>query len=232
MATAQQIVDSGWYLSGIVARDYEVVSGSQSADGLEILNDILSEMAVTGKYQPYYTQITQNVTKGSASFFVTNLIDCDSVTFKIQSVTYTMNRRNVTQYFNKSFVNSVESLPYEYYFQREVGGGRIFIYYSPSDDYDFRVSGRFSINIVESTTDLSSQFDQIYLTYLKYACAVRMCQFDNVTPPKTVQQELFRIRKMITKMSPSIAENQNISILGSYKAPSYGRANLTGLIIP
>ncbi|NIV16246.1 MAG: hypothetical protein GWN62_34815, partial [Aliifodinibius sp.] len=77
---ASELVANAWYLSGIVARDLETVSGSQATDGLRLLNDLLSEKRITGRLIPYFTQTSFNAVVGQESYFVNDLIETEDVT--------------------------------------------------------------------------------------------------------------------------------------------------------
>lgn len=216
--TAQEIVTRAYYLSGIVGRDYETVSGSQLLDGLDLLNDVLSEIGIQGLYQPYYSHTTLSFAEGEDNVFVPNLIETQAVTYTINppqnSVVYTMVQKTVKEFFDKSYVKNIKSLPYEYYVEREAGGSRIYTYFVPQTDYVFEITGKYAVTDAIASTDLSTTFDRVYLSYLKYAVADRICHFNQQMLDPDTRQELGRLRTLINSMVSNDYSNDYGSILG------------------
>ena len=75
-----ELIVNAYYLSEIVSRELEEVSGSQLADGLRMLNGILAEKSAKGYQIPYYTETEFNTVIGQEEYFVQGLIDVSTVT--------------------------------------------------------------------------------------------------------------------------------------------------------
>jgi hypothetical protein len=226
MITAQQLVNDAWYLSGIVGRGFQTVDGEKSSDGLRFLNDILFEIESTGNLQPYYTFKEVDVPLGASSFFVDNLIECSSVTFAIGNVIYTLIPKGIRGFFDDNYIKGIQSLPYEYYAQRQPNGTLINIYFTTNQDYKFQITGKFSISPVKNTDDLYQVFGGLYISYLKYALAKKMCDFYQHEFDAQHTRELIRLGKMVYSISRPGNVNRFQSILNPSLGVSYGMANL------
>ncbi len=67
---ASQLITRSWNLSGIVARELEVVSGQQASDGLYLLNEVLAEKSYDLKLIPYWGRIEFNLVQGQELIFI------------------------------------------------------------------------------------------------------------------------------------------------------------------
>ena len=65
--TAQTLVTRSWYLSGIVSRNLQVVTGDQITDGLQMLNDLLNFKQIETDLIPYWTYIEMPLIGGAES---------------------------------------------------------------------------------------------------------------------------------------------------------------------
>lgn len=177
-----ELVTRAWYLSGIVARELEQVSGSQISDGLFLLNQIIAEKSATGRFIPYYLHIEKNTVIGQESYFFEGLVSLDALVFTKDSVRYPMVRQNRRKYWGTGRVNTITALPYYYYAERVNGGTDIYLYYLPnSNDYVLTATGRFSLESVKLGEDILNNLDAFYVSYLLHLLAKRMCNLYNVT---------------------------------------------------
>src|SRR5690606_9054860 len=86
-------------------------------------------------------------------------------------------------------VENIKTLPYQWYFERQKGGGNLYIYFSPDRAYPMELHGTFRLSEVSLGQDLSLTLDRFYITYLKYALADRICaEYNYVTPPGVTRQ--------------------------------------------
>ena len=65
----------------VVSRDFETVTGSQQADGLDMLNDLLNEKAAKGNMIPYYSHATFNCVIGQEKYNIPGLMEISALTF-------------------------------------------------------------------------------------------------------------------------------------------------------
>jgi len=72
-------------------------------------------------------------------------------------------------YFAGPRVDNINSLPYSYRVERELGGSRIYLYFKPESNYVMKISGKYALTDVALNTDLSLLYDTYYIEYLRYA---------------------------------------------------------------
>lgn len=187
--TTNQLIAGAYYAAGVVSREFETVSGTQIGDGLQFLNDILTEKSVDQDMIPYETTYNANFVIGQELYYIPGLIQIDTLTFFLDSVRYAMVYEKRNAYFGQSRVQNIQTLPFEWYFERQLGGGNLYIYFFPDQNYPMEIHGTFLLPTVVLGQDLSVIFDQFYRTYLRYALADRICaEFDFTTPDNVVRQ--------------------------------------------
>ena len=142
---ASTLITRSFYLSQILARDFQTLSGSQEADGLFLLNEALDEKASDVSLIPYYQQYVLNTVAGTESYFIPNLLEADSVTFNIGDVRFSMNEMTRKEYFGTPRIDSLQSLPFSYRIERDLGGSTIYLYFLPSQDFVVKIWGKFGL---------------------------------------------------------------------------------------
>ncbi len=230
---ANELIANSYYLSDIVSRELETVSGSQQADGLHMLNNLLVEKSATGRKIPYYTHSSFDTIQGQEDYFVPSLIDADAVTFNIDDVRYSMVRLKRKEYFGNSRVDNIESLPGSYYVERKVGGSQIYFYDFPSDVFLVKITGKFSLSQVTGDQDLSPPLlDDFYLVYLEYALAERISNFYNIEFAPGKMKVLVEQEQNIFSVDPPDLQIKKISLFGSTGYENYAWANLGRGYVP
>ncbi len=187
--TTNQLIANAFYASGVVSREFETVSGQQIGDGLSWLNEIIDEKVVDDGMIPYESTYTFNAVPGQEIYSIPNLIAIDTLVFFLNTVRFSMiyNKRN--NYFGSNRVQNIKTLPYQWYFERQLGGGNLYIYFEPDQAYPMELHGTFRLSEVSLGQDLSLTLDMFYITYLKYALADRICaEYNYVTPPGVTRQ--------------------------------------------
>lgn len=154
--TTNQLISGAYYASGIVSREFETVSGSQISDGLGWLNDIITEKRVDDGMIPYETKYSFIAEIGKQVYFIKNLISIDTLVFYLQDVRYPMKYTQRNQYFGSARVENINSLPYEWYWERLVGGGNLHIYFQPDRNYPMEIHGSFGLNKLELGENLDA----------------------------------------------------------------------------
>lgn len=153
--TTNELITGAYHASGVVSREFETVSGGQISDGLKWLNDILTEKRVDDGMIPYETTYNFKSQVGVEKYFIPNLIQIDTLTFFLQDVRYQMVYTARNEYFGSTRVENVDSLPNQWFFERQVGGGNLYIYFKPDRNYPVQIHGAFSLKSVELQQDLS-----------------------------------------------------------------------------
>ena len=199
--TTNQLISSSYYTAGIVSREFETVSGAQIGDGLTWLNNIITEKNVDEGMIPYETTYNANFVIGQETYFIPNLIQIDTLTFFLDEVRYAMKYEKRNAYFGSSRVENIKTLPFEWYFERQLGGGNLSIYFQPDQNYPMEIHGIFNIPTVALGQDLSLVFDEFYTTYLHYCLAERMCAEYAYDVPPGVTKQLGKYEAWINKNS-------------------------------
>lgn len=196
-----ELITGAYYSSGIVSREFETVSGSQISDGLLWLNDIITEKDVDQAMIPYESTYTSNFVIGQEVYPIPNLIQIDTLVFYLDQVRYSMKYTKRNEYFGSARVENILTLPFQWYFEREFGGGNLYIYFKPDRTYPMEIHGVFRLPEVALGQDLSLTLDQFYRTYLRYALADRICSEYNVDTPPNVIRQLGKYQAWINKKS-------------------------------
>lgn len=225
--TVLQLLTNAYYDSGIVARDFETITGSQYNDGLSFLNDILEEKRLDDGALPYYKDFDLTFETGVEKYFIENLIEIDTIVFYLNSVRYSMANQKRRQFFGSPRAENIETLPTNWHMERTLGGSDVYIYFLPDQDYPVKVWGLFALDQVALNDDLSTMFDRYYITYLRYDLAITLCQEFNFEIPAGIQQKFMKYDKLIRKRSGVLdLQNTVISTLGGQSSLNYAQVNL------
>lgn len=224
---SNELITSSYYASGVVSREFETVSGAQVADGLRWLNNIITEKDVDEGMVPYESTVTLTAVQGQEKYPIPNLIQIDTLVFFLDAVRYSMKYEQRNAYFGSSRVENVQTLPFEWYWERGLGGGNLYIYFQPDRAYPMEIHGIMRIPSVTLFQDLSLTMDEFFTTYLHYALADRICaEYEYETPPNVLRQ-LGKYEAFINKKSRildlRIAKQSTLQKRGSL---NYGFINL------
>jgi len=200
--TALQLITRSYYLSQVVARELQTVSGTQITDGLYLLNAMLNFKGTDIRNIPYFRRDTFNAVQGQEEYFIEHLVYLDSLTFNIGDVRYSLIDATRKNYFGSPRVDNIQSLPYMYRIERELGGSRIFLYFLPQEAYVMKLSGKFEFDEVTLQTDLSLTYDPFYIEFLRYSLAKKICEEWGSTFPDESKKALESMEKKIMEVSP------------------------------
>lgn len=199
--TTNELISGAFYASGVVSREFETVSGQEIGDGLEWLNNIITEKVIDDGMIPYETTYSFNFVAGQEEYTIDNLIQVDTLVFFKESVRFAMQFEKRNAYFGASRVENINSLPYEWYFERQLGGAKLYVYFKPDQAYPVTIHGVFRLTEVALGQDLSLTLDQFYTTYLRYALADRICAEYSLDTPMNVTRQLSKYESWINKKS-------------------------------
>ncbi len=223
-----QLISDAYYLSGIVSRGFETVTGDQSTDGLRLLNNIIADRTIDEATIPYTEKLDLTASAGLSNYFIENLIDCDVFVFYIGSVRYETNKQSRFEFFG-SYRAAIQSLPFNFHFERELGGARLNLYPIPSANFPMEIWGSFRLAAVTMFQDLSLTLDQFYTNFLQYLLTDRLCQFYGYIVPQGVAKQLEEYYKWINGNTNVIDFSmKKISSLGNGGGINYGIVNLSG----
>ena len=227
MYTVPNLISDAFYISGVASREFEQVTATQGQDGFNMLNDILTDKVVENDMIPYYTHYTFNAVQGQEAYFIPKLIQLDTLVFFINTVRYEMQYLNRRPYFGSPRATSVQSLPFTFHVERQFGGASIYLYFLPNTAYPMEAWGQFGLSEVTINQDLSLSMDRFYISYLKYALAVRICTEYSYAVPPDVQKQLDEYEYMISKRSQQLdLSGEKVTTLSKGTQFSYAQVNL------
>lgn len=222
-----ELVTRSWYLSSIVARGLETVSGDQMTDGLNMLNAVLAIKAADQRLIPYFEKYDFNSVVGQEKYEILNLVLPQTLVFYLSSVRYSMARSiSRIDYQGSARAEDVQSLPYQYYCERENGVMQLYMYFLPDQVYPFTLWGKFSYQAVSLFQDLSLKFEQYYIEYLRYALAEYMCQEYGISFKPQNMQQLNKYEKQLINVSPIDFTLRKVSSMQRGNTLNYGQVNI------
>jgi hypothetical protein len=224
--TARQLVTRSWYLSGIVARRLQSVTGDQATDGLFLLNALLDWKSVQIDLIPYWTYYEFPAVPSQEQYFIPNLVAVETLTFNINTVRYSTGFTSRSNYFGSARVDNISSLPNIWYFNRSLGGGSIYLYFQPSGPFPIKIMGKFALTDVTLDTDLLTIYDPSYLEYLRYALTQYMCSEYGILMNPESKGILMALQRTLMDESPPDLSVKKASILTTTPGLNFGDVNL------
>ena len=225
--TAQQLITEAWYRSGIVARNNQTLLGDQLSVGLTLLNEILDFQTIDHDLIPFWTY-DQSITcvPNQETYFIPNCLAVESVTFNIDQVRYPMDSVSRRTYYGSARVDNISSLPFSWNFNRTKGGGDLALYFLPQSNYPLNIMGKFGLVDVSLNTDMSTQYEGNYISYLKFYLARYMCsEYGVMLNPETANLLKSLIRKLMYVSPPDLSMVKT-SILQQGSGINYGDVNI------
>lgn len=231
--TVTQLVTNAYYLSSIVSRDFETVSGTQLNDGVEVLNDIIADKTIDNGMIPYFNKLAFPAVAGQSVYFIPDLIEADTFVFFINSVRFATQMQQRHQFRGTPRAENIQSLPFAWNLEKCFGGANLSLYFAPDQNYPLELWGQFRLTQVTNNQDLSLTLDRFYINYLKYELACRLCEEYSYNIPQDVKKQ-FDTYYEIIKNKSSIWDltTQKVSSMGSDGFINYAIVNLSGGWLP
>lgn len=227
--TATQLITNAYYLTGIVSRDLQTISGSQLNDGLYLLNELLDVKSANTRLIPYFTKYSLTLVLNQEQYFVPNLIETEVMNFYIDTVRYQMFPLNRRAYFGSARVENIQSLPFNYHVERTLGGSNVFVYFFPSAQVTLipaQIWGKFGLTDVTFNQDLSLTYDKFYIAYLRYALGDYICGEYNITLQPQALSRLKQLEQIISDISPVDLTIGKLSMFGGDGGLNWGDVNI------
>lgn len=258
--TVNNLISDAYNCAGVVGKEFEQVDGMDYTEGLGYLNSLLAKKTADKSGIPYFLEYNANFIIGQEQYYIPRLISIDSMSFFISNppdpiivnpvpappipgvaptgnqVRYGM--RKITsrkEYWATPRANQVQSLPYQYYVERQFSGASVYVYFLPNAQYQFQIWGLFSLNQVVLNQDLSTGLDQFYIDYLKFELAARICAEYNYNFPEGAKAQLEEYQAIIDKREQRMDLTQQIisPLSQTTDGVNYAYANLgTGWSVP
>lgn len=200
--SARKLIAESYYLSQVVSRPTQTVSGMQETDGLDLLNALLAVKGTDLRLIPYFQRSSFQTVIGQEEYYIPNLLQIEDLTFNLGAVRYPMRQMTRRDYFGSARVDNLQSLPFSYRQEREYGGTRIYMYFEPNAVYTAKLSGKFGLTAVTLDQDLSLTYDGFYIEYLRFALADYICDSYGATFPDGSKSKMAEIVKKLMDASP------------------------------
>ncbi len=223
---AVQLITRAWYLSGVVARDLETVSGDYISEGLFLLNTLLDFKASDLRLIPYVTRYDFNLVSGQEVYFIPDLYGIETMTFFIGDVRYPMTEASRDEYFGRGRVDNILSIPFTWHLERQKGGSNIYVYYLPLQNYRAQVTAQFSLANVTLNQDMSLLYDGFYMEYLRYALAQMMANEWDISFAPAKLKTLQIYEKKLQDISPPDLTMQKVSFLKNKTGLNWAQINI------
>jgi hypothetical protein len=227
--TVTQLVTNAWYLSGIVSREFETVSGDQITDGVNLLNAVLAVKTANSILIPYFTVYDSlTLIVGQEEYFIPNLISIQTMTFFIGTLRFPMIQKQRKDYFGPARANNIVSIPSTYHCERTLGGANIYLYVPPDNTYATEIVGKFSLSSVTLNQDLSLTLDAFYIEYLRYALAEYMCEEYQIQWQPGPAKKLMQYEEVLKDVSPRDYSMTKMSTLNNTTGIKWAYVNFPG----
>jgi hypothetical protein len=164
--TARTLIQRSWYLSGIVARNLQTVMGDQETDGLMLLNALLDFKQIETDLIPYWTYIKMPLIGGQEFYFLPNVCAIESSTFNIDVLRYPMDFSTRRNYYGSGRVDNIQTLPFNWNYNRGENGGTLAVYFLPQANYPFKMMAKLFLNEVTLDTDLTTIYSGLATGFL------------------------------------------------------------------
>lgn len=224
--TVTKLITNSYYLSGILARNLQTITGDQLQDGLDLLNAWIAIKSANLRLIPYFSQFNLVANIGQEKYFIPNLIAIETLVFFIGPVRYSMLPQKRVTYTGSGRIENINSLPFSWHIERCFGGSNFYIYFPPSQNFPLTIWGKFALASVNINQDLLLTLDQFYIEYLRYGLAEQICAEFNIPLQPQAYNRLKEIEKIITDVSPADLQMQKMSSLTKHTSYNYADANL------
>ena len=224
--TTTDLINRAFNLSQVVSRELEEVSGQQESDGLLWLNALLSLKSAYSRLIPYYQEYDFVATAGVEKYFVPNLVQPETLTFNIGPVRYSTMPQGRKAYFGTGRVDNITSLPFNWHFERLLGGSNIFLYFLPDAAYPIKIWGKFGFDNVQLGQDLLQLYDEYYIDYLRYRLAMRICSEYGIPMQPQAAAELQELEDAMMDVSPPDMTLTKYSSLQGQSGINWGDINI------
>lgn len=199
--TTTQLITGAYYASGVVSRGFETVNGEQVSDGLIWLNENISKKIIEPDIIPYETEDTFTASVGVKDYQIDNIMMISTLTFLKDSVRYPVEYIPRKQFKGSGRIETITSLPYQYFYEPNFSGATLSLYFLPDQPYVFTINGVYRLNEVTLNQDLSLTLNKFYLTFLRYELTEKICLEFSMPLPVAVEREINSYRALISKQS-------------------------------
>jgi hypothetical protein len=191
--TVRQLIEKSLKLIHVYSAG-DTTESSDSALGLEVLQDKLASLVNEGLMIPYETLVTHTLSSGTDEYTIGGSGDISATrpelinmaNIRYGTVDYPVDIINAKEY-SRVEVNSIQTRPYKLYYQPTMPNGTITLYPTPDAAYILRI--RYYVNFTNATnltniitTDLGIPAE--YYDMLSYLVATELAVMYDVDEPR------------------------------------------------
>lgn len=224
--TVLSLINEAFYLSGVVARSLQTVSGEQLNDGLTLLNEILAFKSVNNDLLPYFKTYDFVLQSGDSRTFIPGLVYAESFTFFLNNVRYQTTKQTREEFFATGRAQAINSLPVCWYQELTLNGSYLYVYFVPDQDYPSQIVGKFSLSQVDINEDLALTYELNYIFYLKYSLAKFICDYYGYSIPQLVQQQIDAFELSLSNRSTVTVKTDKVRLIGRSNSLSWQQVNV------
>jgi hypothetical protein len=214
--TARNLIIDAYYLSGIVARDDQEVSGAQIMNGQRLLNGLLAVKAVDNKLIPFYKDYSFPTVGHIRKYFVEGLIASETVSFIMNEVRFPSYNVTRKYFFGPGQSMNVFAPPFNCHTERVNNGSDIYFFPVPDKEYPITIWGKYMLPAMALDTNLTTDYEGSFIMYLKYALADYICSDYNVALQLQAAHKLKELEEQLIYVSEKDLSCEKISTLSSY----------------
>ncbi len=222
-----KLISRSWNLSSIVAKEYETTNGTEGSEGLDLLNGLLEYKAVRTDLIPYWGRIEFNLVQGQERYYIPNLLAVETFTFNIGEVRFPTFKSSRQQYFGDGRVDNIQSLPFQWHVERELGGMYFYVNYRPDSNYIAKITGKFGLTNVELQTNLAKIYDGFYIEYLRFALGEYMSLEYDITFAPDKKRMLTQMEKTLRNVSPPDFKQRKVRFMNTNTPFNWAHANIS-----
>lgn len=231
MTVVRELINYAYYKSGIVSPDAETPDSRQMQDGLRLLNQLVSELNITGEFIPYIKDDKFTTVPGQETYSIQTLLNDMSsireVSLTWNNIRYYLSQATEKEYKTSPRADNISSLPYEYYIQRiSESGYNLSFYFIPDKEYTITITYKISYDELSIGQDLTQITDNFFISFLEAKLAERLCLYYNIDPPTNLDKLLFKLEKKIKNMTPPDLISRRSGFLRNNNTINYGDVNL------
>jgi hypothetical protein len=129
-------------------------------------------------------------------------------------------------YFASGRVNDVQTLPFNWTFNRQLNGGNLYLYFIPDQAYPLNIMAKFGLQDVTLDEDMEDVYDRSYIEYLRYALAQYICSDYGIIFNPQSAEILKQMISQLTYVSPDDLSMRKVSMLTQGTGINWGDVNL------
>jgi hypothetical protein len=221
-----EAITESFYLSGIVSRSLQVVSGDQLSAGITYLNQILSFKSVNNDLLPWFKTYDFVLQSGESKTFIPGLVYAESFTFFLNSVRYSTSKATREEFFATGRAENINSLPLQWYSELTLNGSNLYVYFVPQQDFPAQIVGKFALQSVDIYDDLTLTYEMNYIFYLQYSLAKFLCDLYGYQVPAAVSQQIDAFELSLSNRSPVNVKTRKVRLIGNSGSLSWQQINI------